>query len=151
VLKGRGINCALVAASGDIAVGNPPPGQQGWKVGITGIDVRSNELVDSLRLHNVGISTSGDTEQFIEIAGVRYSHILSPATGLGLTNRIQATVIAPGATATDALATTLCVLGPDRALALVERLPRTAALILTKEAGTSRMLRSRRFPRVPPD
>ncbi|HWI56048.1 MAG TPA: FAD:protein FMN transferase, partial [Bacillota bacterium] len=147
-LKSRGIDRALVAASGDIAVGNPPPGQPGWKVGISAIDDRTNGITRSVLLRNAGISTSGDTEQFIEIGGVRYSHILNPATGLGLTNRIQATLIAPNATATDALATTVCILGPRRGLALVESMPKTAALILTQEAGEKRSYASRRLGKL---
>ncbi len=145
LLKGRGINRALVAASGDIAIGDPPPGQAGWSVGITGIDALANELSRTVLLHNAGVSTSGDTEQFIEIGGVRYSHILNPATGLGLTNRIQATVIAPNATTTDAIATTVCVLGVERGLAVVEKLPNAATLILLKQDGEIRRYVSRRF------
>lgn len=148
LLKGRGIDCALVAASGDIAIGNPPPGQPGWKVGIAGIDAKANELTRMVFLRNAGISTSGDTEQAIEIGGVRYSHILDPATGLGLTNRIQASVIAPNATATDALATTVCVLGPKRSLALVDSIPQTAALILLKPDQQMRRFASKRFERL---
>src|SRR5512133_1567585 len=112
LLKGRGIDRALVAASGDIALGNPPPGQRGWKVDISGLN-DGTATGGQLLLHNCGISTSGATEQSILIDGIRYSHILDPRTGLGLTNRIQATVIAPNATTTDALATTVCVLGPQ--------------------------------------
>jgi thiamine biosynthesis lipoprotein len=44
---------------------------------------------------------------------VRYSHILDPATGLGLTRRIAASVIASEAKLSDPLATAACVLGPD--------------------------------------
>jgi len=145
VLKGRGIKSALVAASGDIAIGDPPPEQKGWKVSIATIDAHANQVTGTLRLHNCGISTSGDTEQFIEINGIRYSHILDPVTGLGLTNRIQASVIAPNATATDALATTVCILGVKRGVALVDSLPHAAALILTKDEMGNHSFASRRF------
>lgn len=148
VLKGRGITRALVAASGDIALGDPPPGQDAWKVAITGID-NTNGLARKLLLHNCGISTSGDTEQSIEINGVHYSHILDPHTGLGLTNRIQATIVAPDATTTDAMATTVCVLGPKRGLALVDSLSRAATLIFTKEDGQLHRFESRRFKKIP--
>ena len=87
---------------------------------------------------SAGPMTSGDAEQFVEIGGVRYSHIVSPTTGLGLTNRIQASVIAPNATTTDALATALCVMGVDRSLALVKKMPKTGVLILTKEGEKNR-------------
>ena len=95
VLQQRGITRAFVAGSGDIAVGDPPPHEQGWNVGISSIDSETNDAVRAIRLHNCGISTSGDTQQFVEISGVRYSHIVDPITGLGLTNRIQATIIGP--------------------------------------------------------
>jgi thiamine biosynthesis lipoprotein len=145
MLKGRGFNRALVAASGDIAIGDPPPGQPGWKVGIARIDARADETASTVLLHNCGISTSGDTEQHIEIGGVRYSHVIDPATGLGLTNRLQASVIAPSATLTDRLDNTLCILGIKRGLALADRLPRTAAMILNKRDGETQVFFSRRF------
>jgi FAD:protein FMN transferase len=145
LLKSRGITRALVAASGDISLGDPPPGQSAWKIGISGLNGGTNSASPKLLLHNCGISTSGDTEQAIEISGVRYSHILNPATGLGLTNRIQATVVAPDATATDALATTVCVLGPKHGLALVESMPHAATFIVTKEGNHMLKIESRRF------
>lgn len=145
ILKRRGISRALVAASGDIAIGAPPPGQTGWKVAISSIDDVTNGVARTALLRNAGISTSGDTEQFIEIGGIRYSHILDPATGLGLTKRIQATVIARDATTTDAMATAICVLGTPRGLAVVDSLPHAAAVILTKDGGRQQALVSRRF------
>jgi FAD:protein FMN transferase len=149
VLKARGIDRALVAASGDIAVGNPPPGQPGWKVGIAVLGSATNSAPRTVLLHNAGISTSGDTEQFIEINGVHYSHIVNPATGLGLTNRIQATVIGPDATTTDSLDTTLSLLGIKRGLALADSLPHTAALMVTKDDGKTHTFLSRRFRAIP--
>ncbi len=100
-----------MAASGDIAIGSPPPGQRGWKIGIATFEGGTNKVPQNLLLHNAGISTSGDTEQFIEINGVRYSHIVNPATGLGMTQRIQSTVIGPDATTTDSLDTAVSLLG----------------------------------------
>jgi thiamine biosynthesis lipoprotein len=145
VLKQRGITRALVAASGDIAIGDPPPGQRGWKIGVSAIDGSTNVPVRTLLLHNAGTSTSGDSEQFVEIGGIRYSHIVDPTTGLGMTNRIQATIVAPDATTTDSLDTTVCLLGVKRGLALVECFVRTATLVFTKENGVEKSFESRRF------
>jgi thiamine biosynthesis lipoprotein len=147
-LKRKGLDRALVAASGDIAIGNPPPKQRGWKIGIATIDALKNETARTVLLRNAGISTSGDTEQYTEIGGVRYSHIVDPATGLGLTNRLQVTIIGPNATSTDALATGVSVLGPERGMTLVDSLPRTAALIFTKTNGHERVFVSRRFETI---
>ncbi len=149
LLKGRGVDRALVAASGDIAIGNPPPGQRGWKVGVAAFDGATNAPPCTLLLHNAGISTSGDTEQFIEINGVHYSHIVDPTTGLGMTNRIQATVVGPNATTTDSLDTTVSLLGVQRGLALIDAWPQTAAVIVTKDGGQTHTFVSRRFGRIP--
>ena len=147
VLKGKGIDRALVAASGDIAVGSPPPGQPGWTIGISPMGARSNEVARTVMLVNAAISTSGDTEQFIEIDGVRYSHIVNPATGLGMTERIQVSVIGPDATTTDSLATAVSVLGLKPGLDLIDSLPRTAAFIFVPDGERLRAIPSRRFDR----
>jgi len=147
VLKGKGIDRALVAASGDIALGAPPPGQRGWRVQIATMYAGTNE--PPLLLRNSAVSTSGDVEQSIEINGVRYSHIVDPVTGLGLTNRIQATIVGPNATTTDALATGVSVLGAERGMALINSLPRTEALIFVENHGEKRALTSHGFKKLP--
>ena len=108
-LRGRGITRCLVALAGDIAVGDPPPGQSGWSIAAQSSDDVASPA--TLLLANAAVSTSGDSEQFIEIAGQRYGHIVNPRTGLGLTNRVSATVIAPRGELADALSTAVCVMG----------------------------------------
>jgi thiamine biosynthesis lipoprotein len=134
VLRSRGITRALVAASGDLAIGDAPPGKPGWKVSIQPLDIRRELL-----LSNISVGTSGDTEQFLETAGTRYSHIVDPRTGLGLTQRIGVTVIAPSGLEADGLGTTLSVVtaqrGVEAGLALVERRRGAAALIVTKDGA----------------
>ncbi len=145
VLRGLGIRRALVAASGDLAIGDPPPDKAGWTVAISSIDPTATVPAKILVLHNAGVSTSGDAEQFVEIGGVRYSHIVDPRTGIGLTDRIQATVVARDGTASDALAKVVCVLGAGRGLAVIDTVPGASALILRPEAGGLRMIPSQRF------
>jgi FAD:protein FMN transferase len=151
VLRQMGLRRALVAASGDLAIGDPPPGKRGWRVGIGAVGGRAGDLAEQLTLCNVGVSTSGDLEQFVELNGTRYSHIVDPRTGMALTNRIQATVIADCATRSDALATSVCVLGADAGMKLIDADRRTAALILVPGAGAnSTALKSRRFLSLEP-
>ena len=117
VLRGHGLTRALVIAGGDIAIGDPPPGTDAWEIKLrtfTKPTPDAEEIMEIVRLKNCGVSTSGDLYQFVEIEGVRYSHILSPKTGLALTTRIACSVIAPDATTSDALATAMCVLGKER-------------------------------------
>lgn len=120
-LANRGIRRALVAASGDLAFGDPPPGQRGWKIGIDALDRANTPFTRVLELCNGAVSTSGDTEQSVEIGGARYSHIVDPATGLGLARPLTATVAAKNGMDADALATAVSVLGPKRGMALIEK------------------------------
>jgi thiamine biosynthesis lipoprotein len=108
----EGVPRAYVDAGGGMSIGAPPPGRDAWRIGMIG-DVRR-----VLLLKNCGVATAGDLEQFVEIEGRRYSHIVDPKTGLGLTNRAMATVVAPNGFAADAVDTALCVLGPERGFAL---------------------------------
>jgi FAD:protein FMN transferase len=134
VLRERGIRRALVAASGDLALGDPPPGKSGWRVGIGTPEAARTNLARLLLLRNCGVSTSGDTEQFVELGGVRYGHIVDPRTGRALTNRIQATVIAPNTTTSDVLATSVCVLGVREGLRLIDEHAGLSACIITRDS-----------------
>lgn len=114
VLRNLGVASASVESGGDIHFLGSPPGSSGWLVSILN---RRGRMI----LKNKAISTSGDAEQFVEIGGVRYSHIVDPKTGLGLTNRLQASVIANSGLTTDPLATALCVLGEEKSPALLKK------------------------------
>lgn len=116
VMKERGFSRLCIAAGGDLRLGDPPPGKSGWRVGLKTFDPEKPEEV--VELTNCAVSTSGDLHQFVEIGGKRYSHILDPETGLGLTERIAVSVVAPTATLSDALATACCVAGAEEAEAL---------------------------------
>jgi thiamine biosynthesis lipoprotein len=105
-LRRQGVGRAMIQAGGDITVSGPPPERPGWTIALQGCP--DGPLV----LAHQAVSTSGDSHQYIEIEGTRYSHIVDPRTGLGLTNRIQATVVARRGVDADPLATALCVLGP---------------------------------------
>jgi len=118
ILRRLGIRSALVAASGDLSVGDPPPGQKGWKVEIAGYDRPDGPAAAYDVLSNCGVSTSGDLFQRVEINGIRYSHILDPHTCVGMTNHALATVIAGNDTSADALATAMTILEPGAALKL---------------------------------
>jgi len=128
VLSERGVRSALFEAGGDIVVSDAPPGKTGWAI----------ETQDgTIHLHNAAVSTSGDTVQFVEIEGVRYSHVIDPRTGLGLTEHYQATVIAPLGMTTDALSTAATVLGPDRGGALIRSFPSARGFIRDSPSTTS--------------
>jgi thiamine biosynthesis lipoprotein len=148
VLRERGVNRFLVAAAGDIVAGDPPPGQPGWRVEVGGSDATNAPPPRIAWLRRAAVSTSGDLFQRLEIGGRRYSHILDPRTGIGLTDRSFVTVIARDATTTDSLSTAVSVLGPERGLRLIERTPGASVLVLRVPEGRSdvEVLESRSFP-----
>ena len=131
VLKKHGIRSALVGAAGDIAVNEPPPGKSGWQ-----IEIGSPPKIVSLS--HAAVSTSGDTFQHLEVNGVRYSHIVDPRTGLGLTNQQIVSVIAADSITADALATAISVLGPKKGEALAEHFPRTSVHFRLQSLAESR-------------
>ena len=107
-LRDRGVPRALVAAGGDIVVGDAPPGRPGWRVDTPGSDPAF--VARASRLTNAALATSGSSQQFVDIDGVRYSHIVDPRTGLGVTTGREARVIAADAALADGLATALTIL-----------------------------------------
>lgn len=101
-LRKLGILSALVALSGDIAIGDRPPERDGWKIQVLG---------KTHVLSNCAVSTSGDEFQSLTLEGRRYSHIVDPRTGMALSNSRTVAVIASKAVDADAIATAASVAG----------------------------------------
>jgi len=141
---------ALVAAAGDIAVGDPPPRSGGWRIGIESFESPDRPPAGVIRLHNAGVSTSGDSEQHVEIGGVRYSHIVDPKTGMALTGRRSVTVTASHDITADCYATAICVIGHERGLRLIAETPGTAALIIEDASQQVHQYKSPGFPAIEP-
>jgi thiamine biosynthesis lipoprotein len=145
-LRDLGIKSALADASGDVALGDAPPGEKGWKVGLSPLKA-DGPPERFLTLANCAISTSGDAYRGVEIGGVRYSHIVDPKTGIGLKHRSSVTVIAPNCTTADALATTVSVLGPEKGMQLLKRFPGSwARIVWQDEEGKTHQAQSPGFP-----
>lgn len=134
VLRSRGVPSALIEAGGDVVVGEAPPGQAGWSVFVAGAD--TTLLRRSRALVNAAVATSGGTEQFLEVSGGRYSHVIDPRTGLGVTSRHLVTVIADDAALADAAATALSVLGPDKSGYFRSRYPAVLVSFRTEATVT---------------
>jgi thiamine biosynthesis lipoprotein len=123
VLATHGVQRALVSGGGDMAIGDPPPGKKGWRVEIAPIDATNAPPKDFVSLSRVGLATSGDTFQRLEIDGKRYSHIVDPHTGIGLIDHSLVTIIAPDCMTADGLSKSVSVLGPKKAFPLVQQVP----------------------------
>jgi thiamine biosynthesis lipoprotein len=120
-LRSRNISIALADASGDIVMSEAPPGKSGWTVGIN-LPESENELWDrKLELKNCAVSTSGDVYRYTIHNGKKYSHIIDPRTGYGVTSQRNVTVIAKDGTTADWLATACSILSIEKALGLAKK------------------------------
>jgi thiamine biosynthesis lipoprotein len=144
VLRNHGITRAFVSAAGDMAIGDAPPGKGGWKIELPELDPQKTNSAGFIVVHNCGLATSGDLFQFVEIDGKRYSHIVDPRTGVGLTDHSLVTVIAPDGTSADAWSTTLSVMGPDLGLKAVRHEP-LAVRIMRQPNGKLELFETTRF------
>jgi thiamine biosynthesis lipoprotein len=128
ILRRRGIEHALVSAGGDTRILGDRRGRS-WNVGVR--DPRQEgRVIAMLPLVDEAISTSGDYERYFEEDGIRYHHIIKPTTGKPADSVRSVTVIGPDATSTDALSTSLFVLGIRKGLTLVESLQEYEAVFV---------------------
>lgn len=121
-LTGQQITRALINVSGDIVMSGAPPNTNGWTVGVNVPETTDELLPKILLLHNKAITTSGDAYQFIEHKGKRYSHIVNPGTGYGITTQKNVTVIACDGTMADWLTKACSILPIKKAKRLAKKL-----------------------------
>ncbi|MEM8816018.1 MAG: FAD:protein FMN transferase [Pseudomonadota bacterium] len=128
ILKSRGVQHAIVTAGGDSRLLGDRRGKP-WGIGIR--DPRKDgDVAITVPLSDEAISTSGDYERFFDEDGVRYHHILAPSTGEPAEGVHSATVIGPDAVMTDALSTSVFVLGVDQGLRLISSLPDYESIVI---------------------
>ncbi len=130
VLRERGVANALVDAGGNFYAIGAPAGRPHWRIGIRH-PLRRDDLLADLEFADAGIATSGGYENYFEAEGRRYVHIIDPRTGYPVEGMLSTTVLAPTATAADALSTATFVLGVEAGLALIEALPETECLFVS--------------------
>ncbi len=130
VLKDAGIQSALVNAGGDIYATSSPPGKDSWRIGIR--HPRNNaDLLGVVDLEDKAVATSGDYENFFEVDGERYCHIMNPKTGRPVAGIMSVTIVANDTAAADALATAIFPLGAEDGMKLIEELEGVDGVIVT--------------------
>lgn len=147
-LKQAGIDRALVDGSGDIAVGNPPPGRANWRVEIAALRDSPDADPVSIEISNCAVATSGDAFQAVKIAGKSYSHIIDPRTGWPLTTTSSVTVVAPTGMDADSLASAVSVLHADAGVRIAEKRKQTEAFVVTQLRGKTQTIETAGFHRL---
>lgn len=147
-LRKHGVTQAMVHAGGDIGLGDPPPDQPGWTVGIGAREPKGPPSF-YLSLSRTFVANSGDMWQYVELNGTRYSHIVDPKTGLGLTDRSNVTIVGPDGMTTDALSKVVSVLGPEKGLRIIDDTPGVAAYVVRCPEGKIEVGQSSRWKDLP--
>lgn len=133
VLARHGLKRSLVSIAGDLFAGDPPPDAPAWRIGIAPLEQPDGPPSRFLALKQQAVSTSGDAFQYVEIDGVRYSHIVDPQSGLGLTQRSSVTVVAPHGWQADGYATAVCLTGMEAGFRLLAKREGVEALAVYRD------------------
>jgi len=130
-LKEHGVRSGIIDAGGDLFLLGDKNGKS-WNVGVR--DPVTKGVREVISVKDKSVCTSGSYERFVEYKGKKYSHIFDPRTGYPVSNGVlSVTVIYNKATYADALATALFVLGPKRAMEIVENIKGLDAYIITEK------------------
>ena len=117
----KGVTSALVDVSGDIMAIGAPPNTTGWTIGINVPGDESRLMPRNISIRDQAVTTSGDLYQYMEHNGKRYSHILDPKTGYGITSQRNITAISPDATQADWLTKACSILSVKEAKLLAKK------------------------------
>jgi len=134
LVDAMGIKNIIIKAGGDMRV-QGMVGKKLWRIGIRH-PRKKDKLLASLPLKDISISTSGDYEHFFMKDGVLYHHIIDPRTGYPARGCRSVTILGPDTMTTDALSTAVFVMGPEKGMALVERLHGIEAIIVDSKGGS---------------
>lgn len=140
ILRAHGLSNFLVDTSGELYAGGHACQGGPWRIGVK--DPRDpflSQLIGVVALENGAVTTSGNYEHFYTIAGKMYSHIISPRTGFPRNEIVSATVIAPSSEFSDFLSTALCLIDPDKAMALIDSLGDGYAGMILVDEGKGKL------------
>ena len=151
ILRRQGIRDFMIQAGGDMYVGGRR-GDRAWRLGIQDPRGPANQSFGTIELADSTFSTSGDYERFFIKDGRRYHHILDLRTGEPARGCRSVTLVTDRAVFADALAKGVFILGPAAGMALIERLPHVAGVIVgaNNEVLVSTGLRGKFVQVAPP-
>lgn len=129
VLKERGVLSGVVNASGDLTTWGVQPDGKKWTIGIVNPD-SVNEVFSYMEISDLAVATSGNYKKFVMIDGKKYSHTISPRTGLPVTGIKSVTIITTNAEIADAMATPVMIMGIYVGLDMINQMKNIEAIII---------------------
>ena len=145
LLEQNGIASYLVEIGGELKAKGTKPNGKGWTVAIEKPSDVAREIQLILAPGDMAVATSGDYRIYFEENGTRFSHLIDPTTGKPITHKlVSVTVFHPSSAMSDALATAINVMGPEKGLALAEK-HNIAIYMLVKSATGFDAIASSKF------
>lgn len=142
----------LVEVGGELRVKGVSADGTPWRIGIDtprDMALPGPQLQGAIEVGDIAIATSGDYRNYREIDGNRVSHTIDPRTGYPVDHDLASvSILAPTCLEADALATACMVLGPEEALALIERLDGIEIFLLVREGESFCEQKSSGFPEI---
>ena len=145
VIEKAGIRKAFVDLGGDIVFNDSPPKKTSWTVGLSLSISDAMPKYVYLNLKNESVATSGSLYNNFNLNGIKYSHIVNPKTGIGLTANIQVTIIAPSGMKADSYASAVSVLGFSKGRRLIENSQKIEGIIIEEKYGNTKWWASKGF------
>ena len=130
LMRGAGLRDFMIQAGGDLYVAGRNDGRP-WRLGINDPRGPAGRSFATIELTDGTFSTSGDYARSFVKDGVRYHHLLDPATGQPARGCRSVTIVADSPLLADGLSTGVFILGPVEGMALIERLPQVEGVIVT--------------------
>jgi len=132
VMQEMGVDSGIVNASGDLTAWGYQPDGTPWTIGIANPN-SAGQVFSYLNITNMALATSGNYEKYIMIDGKKYSHTISPKTGLPVTGIKSVTIITPNAEIADAMATPVMIMGIHAGLDMIDQIKDIEAIIVDDE------------------
>lgn len=130
ILKAKGIQAGIINGSGDMSSWGKQPNGKPWNIGIED-PFNRGEVFAVIPLRQSAVTTSGSYEKYAEINGIRYSHIINPATGYPATGLISVSVFGPSAEVCNSFSTSIMVLGKEAGLQLLKKYPDYSCIMVS--------------------
>ena len=132
MMVAKGISAGIVNGSGDMSTWGRQPDGKRWTIGLTN-PAQPGELLAVLPLKDQAIVTSGNYEKFVIFDGVRYSHIINPATGYPATGLQSVSILGPSTEQANGLSTSIMVLGRATGLKLLKTFPKLSYVLISDD------------------
>ncbi len=134
VLRAEGVTCAVLhSGTSTVETIGRPPDAAGWTVRIRGSYNEEDGYIHEVAINDESLSTSSASENFLELGGTKYGHVLAPRTGWPVPDMVSATAIGPSGMLTDGLSTAFFVMGVKKVRAFCAAHPAYRAVLVVRE------------------